>query len=230
MLIQVLHQVGGETEECLDICTEVDFVRGVVGWLPLADPDATAQALDRLRQRGKLVGVRHLISNEPDPRWLLQDAVLDSLSLLAAAGPVFDAIPVNAAQFESVLDVAQRLPALKIVINHLGRPPIPEQGWQSWATQIARAAEHRNMSMKLSIGLDIIMRWRWSTDAIRRYSDHVLDLFSPPRVMAASNWPVILLGASYEECWNGVTELVSGLSADERRSVLGDTAKRVYGL
>jgi predicted TIM-barrel fold metal-dependent hydrolase len=38
------------------------------------------------------------------------------------------------------------------------------------------------------------------------------------------------LGASYEECWNSVTELVSGLSADERRSVLGDTAKRVYGL
>ena len=65
------------------------------------------------------------------------------------------------------------------MINHLGRPPIPEQGWEPWATQIARAAEHRNVSMKLSIGLDIIMRWRWSTDAVRRYSDHVLDLFSP---------------------------------------------------
>ena len=29
VLIQVLHQVGGETEECLDLCKEVDFVRGV---------------------------------------------------------------------------------------------------------------------------------------------------------------------------------------------------------
>ncbi len=149
-------------------CKEVGFVRGVVGWLPLADPDATAQAIERLRPRGgKLVGVRHLISNEPDPRWLLQDGVVESLKLLAAAGLAFDAIPVNAAQFESVLEVAQRLPDLKIVLNHLGRPPIPEQGWEPWATQIARAAEHRNMSIKLSIGLDIIMRWRWSTDAIR---------------------------------------------------------------
>src|SRR3977135_824173 len=33
VLIQVLHQVGGETEECLDLSKEVDFVRGVVGWL-----------------------------------------------------------------------------------------------------------------------------------------------------------------------------------------------------
>jgi len=197
VLVQVLHQVGGETEECLDLCEQVDFVRGVVGWLPLADPDATARELQRLRSRGgKLVGVRHLISYEPDPRWLLQERVIESLKLLAAAKLAFDAIPVNAAQFESVLEVAQRLPELKLVINHLGRPPIPEQGWEPWATQIARAAEHRNVSIKLSIGLDIIMRWRWSTDAIRRYSDHALDLFSPDRVMAASNWPVILLGAS----------------------------------
>ena len=231
VLIQVLHQVGGETEECLDLSKEVDFVRGVVGWLPLADPDATSRAIERLSARGgKLVGVRHLISNEPDPRWLLQDGVLESLKLLAAAKLAFDAIPVNTAQFESVLEVAGRLPELKMVINHLGRPPLPEQGWEPWATQVARAAEHRNVSMKLSIGLDIIMRWRWSTDAVRRYSDHVLDLFSPDRVMAASNWPVILLGASYAETWSGITELVAELSADERRAVLGGTAKRIYGL
>ena len=231
VLIQVLHQVGGETEEGLDLNKEIDFVRGVVGWLPLADPDATSRAIERLKARGgKLVGVRHLISNEPDPRWMLQDGVLESLKLLAAAKLVFDAIPINTAQFESVLEVARRLPELKIVINHLGRPPLPEQGWEPWATLIARAAEYRNTSMKLSIGLDIIMRWRWSTEAVRRYSDHVLDLFSPDRVMAASNWPVILLGASYAETWSGLTDLVAELSPDERRAVLGATAKRIYGL
>jgi L-fuconolactonase len=231
VLVQVLNQIGGETEECLDLCQQVDFVRGVVGWLPLADPDATVRTIERLRARGgKLVGVRHLISNEPDPKWLLKDGVVESLNLLAAAGLAFDAIPINPAQFESVLTIAQRLPALKIVINHLGRPPIPDQGWEPWATQIARAAEHRNVAMKLSIGLDIIMRWTWQTDAIRRYCDHVLDLFGPHRVMAASNWPVILLGASYAECWNGITALVSGLAEGDRRAVLGDTAQRIYGL
>ena len=81
--------------------------------------------------------------------------------------------------------------------------------------------------MKLSIGLDIIMRWRWSSDAIRRYSDHVLDLFGPDRVMAASNWPVILLGAGYQETWNGITDLVADLSVPERHAVLGGTAERI---
>jgi len=174
--------------------------------------------------------VRHLISNEPDPRWLLQAQVVESLGLLAAAGLVFDAIPINAAQFESVLEVAERLPALKIVLNHLGRPPIPERGWEPWATQIARAAQHRNMTIKLSIGLDVVMRWHWSTEDIRRYSEHALDLFGPERVMAASNWPVILLGASYGETWAGISSLLDRLSADGKRAVLGETARRVYGL
>jgi L-fuconolactonase len=230
VLVQVLHQVGGETEECLDLSNEVEFVRGVVGWLPLADPDATARALERLRSRGKLVGVRHLISNEPDPRWLLQDGVIESQKLLAAAGLAFDAIPVNAAQFESVLELAERLPELKIVINHLGRPPLPERGWEPWATQVARAAEHRNVSIKLSVGLDIIMRWRWSTDELRRYSDHVLDLFTSNRVMAASNWPVILLGATYAQTWQGSSDLVATLPVDERRAIMGGAAERVDGL
>ena len=229
MLIQVLQLA--ETEEFLDVCRDVDFVRGVVGWLPLADPDATGKAIERLRGRGgKLVGVRHLIAYEPDPKWLLQDRVLESLKLLAQEKLAFDAIPINAEQFESVLTVAQRLPELSIVMNHLGRPPIPDRGWEPWATQVARAAEYRNVTMKLSIGLDVIMRWRWNTDEVRRYSDHVLDLFGPHRTMAASNWPVILLGASYEECWNGITALLSNLSANEQREVLGATATRVYGL
>jgi L-fuconolactonase len=229
VLIQVLHD-SDETQEFLDLCGKVEFVRGVVGWLPLSDPDATSRAIERLRKRGKLVGVRHLISREGDPHWLLQQPVIESLTVLAAAGIVFDAIPINAAQFEAVLEAGARLPQLKMVINHLGRPPIPEQGWEPWASQMARSAENKNVAVKLSIGIDILTRWRWSTQEIRRYSDHVLALFGPERVMAASNWPVILLAASYVQAWNGIVSLLSGLSEDARRAVLGETAQRSYRL
>ena len=84
--------------------------------------------------------------------------------------------------------------------------------------------------MKLSAGLDIVMRWKWSTEDIRRYVDHVLECFEPSRVMAASNWPVILLGGSYQDVWRGITELVDKLSTDEKAAVLGGTAERIYKL
>jgi L-fuconolactonase len=226
VLIQVLHEPG----EYLDIQRKTKFVRGVVGWVPLADPPAAAQALEELPERGRLVGIRHLISNEPNPEWLLQDGVQESLQLLSASGLVFDAIPINERQLDAVITSARRLPDLQIVINHLGRPPVPDQGWEPWATQVARASHCPNVSMKLSAGLDIVMRWKWSNEELRRYVDHVLEAFGPTRVMAASNWPVVLLGGSYQDVWRGITELVAKLSADEKAAVLGGTAERIYKL
>ena len=87
------------------------------------------------------------------------------------------------------------------------------------------------MAIKLSVGIAVLVTgWQWSTQSLRRYSDHVLERFGPKRVLAASNWPVILMGGGYEEVWRGSADLVSGLSAAERADVLGGTAERVYRL
>ena len=228
VLVQVLQLE--ETREFLDIAQREDFVRGVVGWIPLADPAAAAKALEEFIPRGRFIGVRHLISNEPDPKWLLQANVVESLGLLNAARIALDVIPITAAQLESVLEIARRLPELAIVINHLGQPPVPERGWEPWASQIARAAAHPHVSIKLSAGLALVLKWRWSTDEIRRYADHVLQCFGASRVMAANNWPVVLIGGSYRQVWGGTTDLIAGLSPGERADILGGTAERIYRL
>jgi L-fucono-1,5-lactonase len=128
VLVQVMHETG-ETAENLDIARDTDFVRGVVGWIPLADPPAAARALDELMPSGRLVGIRHLIGYEPDAQWVLQAGVQESLKRLAAHGLAFDAIPITQAQLDAVIETARRLPDLQVVINHLGRPPVPDQGW-----------------------------------------------------------------------------------------------------
>ena len=89
---------------------------------------------------------------------------------------MFEAIPVNERQLESVLAVAQRMPGLAVVLNHMGNPPMPGSRGQA---RSHAAAALPNMSVKLSAGLALVMTWRWSTEAVRRYSDHVLDRFGP---------------------------------------------------
>jgi L-fuconolactonase len=229
ILVQVLNEVD-ETYEFLDMQREIDFVAGVVGWVPLTDPAACARALESMKPRGKLVGIRPLIAYEPDPDWLLQPSMRESLGLLAKAGLVFEAIPVNDRQLEAVLTVTRAIPELKVVLNHLGNPPVPENGWEPWATYIARAAELPNMSIKLSAGLALVVKWKWSTKEIRRYADYVLDLFGPDRVMAGSNWPVVELGGTYAEVWHGLNELIAHLKPTERAAMLGGSAQRIYGL
>ena len=229
VLVQSLNDLD-ETRQFLDLSCEIDYVAGVVGWVPLTDPAACMRALESFKSRGKLVGIRHLIAYEPDPDWLLQLSVRESLSLLARAGLVFEAIPVNERQFEAVLGVTKALPKLKVVINHLGNPPVPNKGWEPWATYIKRASELPNMSIKLSAGLALVIKWKWSTDEIRRYSDYVLELFGHDRVLAGSNWPVVELGGTFDEVWRGITELVAHLTPAELAAVLGGSAQRTYGL
>jgi L-fuconolactonase len=167
---------------------------------------------------------------EPDPAWLVRPVVLEALRQLAARRLVFEAIPVNDRQLESVIAAAQQVPELTIVLNHLGRPPVPENGWEPWGAQMTRAAACPNISVKLSAGGDLVARWTWSTNQIRRYVDHVLDAFQPDRIMAASNWPVVLLGGTFAEVWDGITQLISTLTPAERAAILGGTAERIYRL
>lgn len=229
ILVQSLNDLD-ETREFLDLSREIDYVAGVVGWVPLTDPAACAAALESVKSRGKLVGIRPLIAYEPDPNWLLQASVRESLGLLVKADLVFEAIPVNEGQFDAVLTVARSMPKLKFVLNHLGNPPVPEQGWEPWASYIKHAAELPNMSIKLSAGLALVIRWKWSTNEIRRYADYVIEMFSPERVIAGSNWPVVELGGTFEEVWRGLTDLIASLTPTERAAVLGGSAQRIYRL
>ncbi len=229
ILVQSLDKYE-ETLHYLEGADQTDFIRAVIGWVPLADPPACARALDELKPRKNFAGMRHLLVYEKDPRWLIGPKVQESLGLLSKAELVFEAITNTEEQMDTVLETARRLPELAIVLNHLGRPPLPEKGWEPWASQMARAAAFPNISVKLSVGGDIVWRWPWSTAEIRRYSDHCLQHFGSGRVMAGSNWPVVLLSGSFLEVWRGIEDLLSDLSAFERAAVLGGSAERIYKL
>lgn len=229
ILVQSLDK-WEETLHYLDVAEQNDFIRAVVGWVPLADPAACLKRLDELKARKKFIGMRHLIVYEKDPRWLMQPAVQGSLQEFRKRQLVFEAITNTQAQMDTVLETARRMPDLNIVMNHLGRPPLPEKGWEPWASQMIEAAKCPNISVKLSVGGDVVWRWPWNTDEIRRYSDHCMTHFGPRRVMAGSNWPVVLISGNFQQVWNGIKDLLSGLSPAERADVLGGSAERIYNL
>jgi L-fuconolactonase len=229
ILVQSLDK-WEETPHYLDVAEQNDFIRAVVGWVPLADPAACARRLDEIKSRKKFVGMRHLIVYEKDPRWLLQPTVQESLERFFRGKLVFEAITNTQEQMDTVLETARRMPDLNIVMNHLARPPLPEKGWEPWASQIVEAAKYPNISMKLSVGGDVVWRWPWNTGEIRRYSDHCMQHFGPSRMMAGSNWPVVLISGGFQQVWTGIKDLISGLSAADQAQVLGAAAERIYNL
>ena len=224
------HDSLAETAFMIDCARQYPFIAGVVGWAPLDDPRATEKALDIYDKSPKVKGFRHLIIWDPDPDWLVRSGVLESLAMVAERGYTWDATATISRHLEHVCTIAERIPNLKQVIDHLGKPAASEAIWEPWATLMRRAAEFPNVYVKLSGFYNAATGANASKEQFQPYVDHVLGYFGPRRVMAASNWPVSNLGADYKTTWSQTRTLLAGLDDRQRDAVLGDTATAFYHL
>ncbi|PSL08223.1 L-fuconolactonase [Haloactinopolyspora alba] len=227
----VLVQAANSVEDTEAMLAQADAhpeIVGVVGWVDLTDPAAARATLERFASDPRFVGVRHLIHDEPDPDWLLQDTVLDTLGLLVDHDLSFDVVAVLPRHLEHVPRLARRHPELRLVIDHLAKPPIREKGWQPWASLLEQAAAFPTVHAKVS-GLDTAADWRtWTTDDLAPYVEHALELFGPDRLMAGGDWPISVLAGGYRKVWAATDELLAPLSDEQRRRVLGETAVEFY--
>jgi len=219
-----------DTAFMLEAARAHPFVAGIVAWAPLDDPRATETQLERCAREPLVKGFRHLIIFDPDPDWCIRPTVIASLGLLAERGYTWDSTATIPAHLEHVAVIAERIPLLKQVIDHLGKPAATERRWEPWASLMARAATFPNVFVKLSGLANVATLANASSAEFAPYVNHVLECFGPQRVMIASNWPVSNLGAGYTETWNATRALIAGASDADRAEILGGTATRFYGL
>lgn len=206
-------------------------VAGVVGWLPLEDPIAARAELARA-DTGRWSGVRCLVGKR-DLGWLARPDAVRLFADLADRGLAWDVVPVTSSQVDAVLGLARAVPQLRIVVDHLARPPIDSSGWEPWAGQLAELAGCPNIALKVSVGIDVLTAWEeWRPEDLKPYVRWALECFGPSRLLLASNWPVVLLRSSYGQAMNDLVQALADndLSAAELAEVRGGTALRWYGL
>jgi len=220
-----------ETREFLATAAGTPFVRGVVGWVDLTDP-GVADVIAELRAGpggDRLVGIRHQVHDEPDADWLLRDDVRRGIRAVGEAGLVYDLL-VRTRELPAALAVAEALPDVRFVIDHIAKPAIRDAVRQPWSDRMAAFAALDHVSCKLS-GMVTEADWEgWQPADLAPYVDHVLVVFGPRRVLFGSDWPVCLLAASYGRVVETARELLRGLSEAETAAVFDDTATEVYRL
>ena len=198
VLVQVLASTK-ETEAFLALAAGPGPVAGVVGWTDLTSP-AVAEELARLRALpggSALVGMRHLVQDEPDPGWLLRPEVRRGLRAAGAAGLAYDLL-VRPRQLPAALAVAGELDDVRFVLDHGAKPPIASGALEPWASQIRELAARPNVSCKVS-GLVTEAGPGWRPAQVVPYIDCLADAFGPGRLMFGSDWPVCTLAASYAD-------------------------------
>lgn len=167
-------------------------VKGIVAWAPLEDSSRTRRLLDHYRGIPLVRGVRRLMQSMPDD--LIRGASFRaSCGLLAERDLVFDAC-VRWPQLAEVTSLADAVPELRIVLDHLGKPPVDlVDGRQledsDWARHLASLALRPSVQCKLS-GLPAEFPGPWTSSQITPFLDVALTHFGPDRIMYGSDWPV----------------------------------------
>jgi L-fuconolactonase len=204
------------------------LVKGVVGWVDLRS-DRVGDDLQALAANPKFVGVRHVVQDEPDPRFVLGAAFVRGLQQLRQHGLTYDLL-LYPNQLAAAIELVGLLPEQPFVIDHLAKPRIAAGELESWEREIRAIARHDNVCCKVSGMVTEAARKGWKQDDFTPYLDVVLAAFGPARLMVGSDWPVCLLAGEYADVAAIPRDFFAGLSADEQAWIHGGTAARFYGL
>ncbi len=223
IVVQAVHDPG-ETAWLLE---QPAPVAGVVGWVDLTAPDVADRiaAIRALPGGDRLVGIRHLAQDEPDPGWLGRPDVARGVRVLAGSGLVFDLL-VRAREHSAALALVDAVPDASFVLDHAGKPSI-DTGDPAWRGRMADFAARPNVTCKVS-GLLTEAGPNWRDRPVDRYVREVVEQFGPERSLFGSDWPVSTLATGYAAVVQRTTDALADLSTTEHDAVFGGTAERIY--
>jgi L-fuconolactonase len=218
-----------ESRFLLRLAREHAFIAGVVGWVDFEAADVGERiAALATAGAGKLKGLRPMIQDIPDPRWIARPSLDAAFEALVAHELVFDALvrPVHLAALRERL---LRHPRLRAVLDHAGKPDIARGALEPWAAALERLAGDTAICCKLS-GLLTEAGTRRSTADLTPWVAQLFRSFGAERMLWGSDWPVLEAAGSYGE-WLGLAqELIERCAPARAAQVLSGTAHRLYRL
>jgi L-fuconolactonase len=227
VVVQTQHHLE-ENRWALGLAERHDFIAGVVGWVDLRSEQCERQLLE-FKDHPKFVGVRHVVQDEPDDDFIIRPQTIRGLRVLQKHDVPYDLL-FFVRHLPHAATLADQLPNLRMVIDHLAKPRIKQGRTDGWIEPLRRAARRPNLFVKLS-GLITEADWRaWKPADLRPYVTAALELFGPERCMFGTDWPVCELAGTYEQAHHALVEAIGPIGDDERRAVFGGTACRFYGL
>jgi L-fuconolactonase len=218
-----------DTFYMLSVARAYDSVRGVVGWVPFNKPSEARESLDALGHNSYIKGYRNLTHTYSDPRWILQASCKETLSDIAKRDLSLDMVSVNSQHSRAIVELADALPNLRIVVDHMAKPNIAEKQWDDWASDMAELAKRSNVYVKHS-GLNTASGQGWTAKSWEPYVNFCLEKFGSNRMMMGSDWPVSLLNGDFLGVWAAQMESISKLSQSEQEDICYKTAQSFYKL
>ncbi|OEE70141.1 amidohydrolase [Enterovibrio norvegicus FF-33] len=187
-------------------------------------PSAFAKQLAKLGQYQSLVGVRHILDSDA-VTLLAMNTVHTNLMQIADAKLIFEAQfdAQDTGAVNAFIRMSNALPTLRLALNHAGFPP-PEKHLE-WDKNMKALAVLPSLSVKAS-GWEMSDR-HYPLSTIQDRLTSLVTLFGEDRIMLASNFPLTLFRARYDELWHDYLSLP--YSEALLTKLCNENARRFYG-
>lgn len=214
-----------ETKLLLDIAEQHAFVKGVVGWVNM-EADHAIRDIETLAIHPLLCGIRPVIQEIEDERWLLNETLTPAFKALIDSELSFDAL-VLPKHLPYLIQLVEKHPELPIVIDHFAKPDIAKGTINEWQAHMQILAQHPSLHCKLS-GLITEAGTNWTDDLLLPYMDTIFECFGPERILWGSDWPVLLMNGTYQSWLSLCQRYVTKNCPDFSNAIFGGNTARFY--
>ncbi len=194
--------LASDNQWLLNVAASHPVIVGVIGDIVPATASYLAD-LERLSADPLFLGFRYgNLWNRDLSVDLEKPGFIDGLKALAQSGLVFESANPDPVLIRAILSVAERVPDLAIVIDHLPHAVVPkeEAARQEYWSNLSRLASHPRIFVKLS-EIPVLVNGSAVTDVTydRNALDAIWATFGEDRILFGSDWPNSDHVASYQE-------------------------------
>lgn len=204
-------------------------IQGIVADAPLELGDDADPILEELAGNPLVKGVRRMVAGEEDPGFMLKPGFVRGVQLLGKLSMTCD-LGIHRGQIVAATELAGQCPNVKFMLCHIGVPDIKNRQLDPWRDQIRSLAALPNVWCKLSGVATAADHATWTPEDLRPAISHTLDCFGFERTAFGSDWPVMLLAATFPRWVEAVAHAVDGCSGSENSQLFRDTARVFYRL
>ncbi|MEQ3639228.1 MAG: amidohydrolase family protein [Alteromonas sp.] len=212
--------------------------------------------IDRLKRFPSVIGLRHILDD--DAATLLRSPkVLHSLKHMAANNLSFDAQfdITDGASVSALLNVIERIPELKVIVNHVAAAPfladvvpaeaLPAEGscskhansnrhfysslaYTKWQRHLIALAQCSNVAFKFS-GMEMQDR-QWAWPYVERLLNTALNILPIDNIMLASNFPLCTWRMPYAQLLKGYDDMLNRMQSQTASTAFclsGDDAEKL---
>lgn len=235
------HVVGAVAVECspwlvdnfwlLDVVQQSPIMLGFIGDLEPASPDFAA-TLAQLHRSPLFLGIRYgNLWNRDLGASIDKPGFVAGLRLLAQAGLTLETANPDAALIAAVVRVSDRVPQLRIVLDHLPNAKLPPDA----AARKAYDAHLQELGHRPAIfvkGSEIVRRIDGhvplDVGAYKASLDQMWELFGEDRIFFGSDWPNSDSLAGYDETFGVAQRYIATRSRAAQEKYFWRNSIRVY--